>query len=364
VPPTCLAVTKIWSHSLFLLGGIWIAHPAESKISRGDIRQRRRAVRKLFELDKPSSLGAFIALLDDEDAWFRQKAMDAINRWFTAVDCKIVKKLVASNFPEQRVLASTVSRNCEDYEEILLELSEDNVRSVKIAAWNSRLDVDDEEVSPIIQGAFSSDDYDIRKCAVRRLGKMEDLDKEVLLLALDDSSPMIVKSAIAILQAKGGLLDEDVVSERLNSIAKGKNSDLRISALGVVSRNIGRNSEVKDIVIDAIRNCSAPMANSLAKGLRGVEWWRMDEVRGAIISTRNESLVIRLLRGQRDESVVEIRNRVLSDPDRPVETKTRIVEDLMGREISISTLEIVRIMAESADETLSKTSRILLNELG
>ena len=43
-----------------------------------DVRQRRRAVRKLFELDDPIAIDAFIPLLDDSDEWFRGKALMAI----------------------------------------------------------------------------------------------------------------------------------------------------------------------------------------------------------------------------------------------------------------------------------------------
>ena len=46
-----------------------------------DDRQRRRAVRRLFDLDDPESLVGFVPLLGDDDPWFRGKAMEAIRKW-------------------------------------------------------------------------------------------------------------------------------------------------------------------------------------------------------------------------------------------------------------------------------------------
>jgi hypothetical protein len=54
---------------------------AMSRLKHRDIRTRRRAVRTLFEHDDPSVLDAFKPLLDDDDAWFVSKALDAYRQW-------------------------------------------------------------------------------------------------------------------------------------------------------------------------------------------------------------------------------------------------------------------------------------------
>ena len=58
-----------------------VKHPAVFRLQHKDERQRRLAVRRLFELDDPESLSGFIPLLSDEDPWFRRKAMEAVGRW-------------------------------------------------------------------------------------------------------------------------------------------------------------------------------------------------------------------------------------------------------------------------------------------
>ena len=52
-----------------------------SRLSDKDVRQRRIAVRKLFELNDAAALPAFIPLLDDDSEWFRARAANAVRRW-------------------------------------------------------------------------------------------------------------------------------------------------------------------------------------------------------------------------------------------------------------------------------------------
>ena len=47
---------------------------ALAKLHNRDVRQRRRAVRHLFEMNDPEALSGFIKLLEDNDPWFREKA--------------------------------------------------------------------------------------------------------------------------------------------------------------------------------------------------------------------------------------------------------------------------------------------------
>ena len=44
-----------------------VLKPTIRQLSNKDIRIRRRAVRKLFELDDPAAIDAFIPMLNDKD---------------------------------------------------------------------------------------------------------------------------------------------------------------------------------------------------------------------------------------------------------------------------------------------------------
>ena len=70
-----------------------------------DVRQRRRAVRKLFELNDSTAIDAFIPLLDDSDEWFREKALLAIQKWASMKDLELAERLASSQKVEERVLA-------------------------------------------------------------------------------------------------------------------------------------------------------------------------------------------------------------------------------------------------------------------
>ena len=75
------------------------------QLNNKDVRLRRRAVRKLFELDDPAAIDAFIPLLKENDEWFREKALMAIQRWASMKDLDLAEKLSKSKKPEERILA-------------------------------------------------------------------------------------------------------------------------------------------------------------------------------------------------------------------------------------------------------------------
>ena len=68
-------------------------------------------------------------------------------------------------------------------------------------------------------------------------------------------------------------------------------------------------------------------------------------------------------RGERSQKVVPIRDAILSDQNKSAVLKSRIVEDMIGRPVDDSTVEIVSFLAESEDESLSAISKILLAEI-
>ena len=83
--------------------------PALAKLNHSDVRQRRRAVRHLFELDDAEALSGFIKLLEDPDPWFREKAMEAIDRWAASKDLALIERLAASPQDSRRLLAARIA---------------------------------------------------------------------------------------------------------------------------------------------------------------------------------------------------------------------------------------------------------------
>ena len=87
-----------------------VLKPTIRQLSNKDIRIRRRAVRKLFELDDPAAIDAFIPMLNDEDEWFRGKALMAIQRWASMKELELAEKLSVSPNSEERIVACRIAR--------------------------------------------------------------------------------------------------------------------------------------------------------------------------------------------------------------------------------------------------------------
>lgn len=67
---------------------------AMNRLTHRDIRTRRRAVRDLYEHDRPEALEGFVTLLNDEDPWFVAKAIDAHRKWAPMVGVHSVEVLL------------------------------------------------------------------------------------------------------------------------------------------------------------------------------------------------------------------------------------------------------------------------------
>ena len=79
-------------------------------------------------------------------------------------------------------------------------------------------------------------------------------------------------------------------------------------------------------------------------------------------SNASEMLLIRLLRGERSESGAILRDELLNDDSRSEEMRSQLIEDLIGRPISETTLSIVNELAKSDLELISSSAKNLLAE--
>ena len=340
-----------------------VKHSAVSRLFHKDERQRRRAVRKLFELDDPEYLGDFIPLLNDEDPWFRQKAMEAVGRWLRDGHGEVVEMLAKSTYVEQRVLAARLAlRSGEGGGEILLELCKDSGSSVRLAAWKARLGVDEDGAAAEIARAVKSDDSEVRQSAILRLSIMEVIDVNLLKTALNDPSPRVLDAAVSLVAKRPELNEDSEIEGLLITIAMGKEGPMRTAAIGVLASKTLGSPKIAALVLDLTEGGSAGLVSSLATGLRGIPWWQVEGLANRLMTTADDRLVARLLRGEGSDEAVPIRNAILSDPSKSTVLRARIIEDLIGRRVDETTLDIVSSLSKSDDESLSAISRSLLFE--
>ena len=87
---------------------------AIAKLKHKDVRQRRRAVRILFDSDAYESVEAFAPLLDDKDIWFRNKAIEAYRRWAPKHAPHLLVELANSDQLDAQRCVATVLESIHD----------------------------------------------------------------------------------------------------------------------------------------------------------------------------------------------------------------------------------------------------------
>ena len=142
----------------------------------------------------------------------------------------------------------------------------------------------------------------------------------------------------------------------------GEEGPMRTAAIGVLASKSVDFPQIAALVLDLTEGGSAGLVSSLATGLRGIPWWQVEGLADRLVTTADDRLVARLLRGEGSDEVVPIRNTILSDPSKSTVLRARLIEDLIGRRVDETTLDIVSSLSKSDDAALSAISRSLLSE--
>ncbi len=87
---------------------------AIAKLKHKDVRQRRRAVRILFDSDVYESVEAFSIFLEDDDVWFRNKAIEAYRRWAPKHAPHLLEELAEQDRIDGQRCVATVLESIQD----------------------------------------------------------------------------------------------------------------------------------------------------------------------------------------------------------------------------------------------------------
>ncbi len=326
--------------------------PALAKLNHSDVRQRRRAVRHLFKLDDSEALDGFVRLLEDPDPWFREKALEAIDRWAAGKDLALIERLAGAPEDSRRLLAARIAgRAGRAGQAILVGLSADGDQSIRLAAWQARMKGDETAV----EKALSSDDRAIRKVAAQRLAAIGSADEATVLILLGDESQSIRTCGISLVEASDSAPGPATL-DRLSELALSATGETkaRLAAILIQSNpaNIG----------EWIGDQDTAFVNRFSKTLRGADWPSIEGLPMSLEANASESLLARLLRGERAPEATQLREALLSDETRTPEFRSRLIEDLIGRPVPESTLKIIRNLAEAPDEMLAASANNLLAE--
>jgi len=312
------------------------------RLKHKDVRQRRMAVRRLFEIDDPAALATFVELLDVDDEWFVEKAIDAIRKWVDGSNRKVIVSLSVRKEVRLRLLAAELSpRIGSEALSLLSALCSDSDSSVCREAWRARLKID----SGTIPVAIESEDHTIRKLAISHSG-----DPEILEQMLSDSHPRVREAALdQMILIKHS---PEVVDQLFDTPLRLKAATLRFPSL-IESQQVSTISNL----------CSDPepaLRKVIANHLDGVDWFGWSEVCQAVKESKDPYLLPRLLRSRREPEADEMQFDLLNNGDDI--SRVRMLEYLHGRSISDSISDLLPLLIDDVNPLISQAASSLISD--
>tara|TARA_Y100000588_G_scaffold183677_1_gene197485 strand:+ start:192 stop:1175 length:984 start_codon:yes stop_codon:yes gene_type:complete len=311
-----------------------------ARLKHKDVRQRRMAVRRLFEIDDPTALATFVELLDDDDEWFVEKSIDAIRRWVDGAHRKVIVSLSVREEVRLRLLAAELAPRIGSAAlPILSTLCSDSESSVIREAWRSRLKVD----SGTIPVAIENDDHTIRKMAISHSG-----DPEILETMLSDSHPRVREAALDQMIAINH--SPEAVDKLLDGPLRLKAAKLRLPSL--------IESQTTSTICELCHEPDPALRKVIASHLEDVDWFEWEDVYTAAMNSKDPLLLPRLLRSRREPKADEMRLNLLQNAEDV--SRTRVLENLHGRKISEAIFDLLPTLAEDPNPIIAQAASSLV----
>ena len=337
-----------------MASGSYVLKATIRQLNNKDVRLRRRAVRKLFELDDPTAIDAFIPLLKDSDEWFRGKALMAIQRWASMKDLNLAEKLSNSKKPEERILACRIAPKVgKSSERILKKMLDDEDNLVKQNAWKNILNLNED----YIEEAIKSSDVGIRVLAVDKIQLMNKIDNDLIKRIFDDDSSRIRKKAINILKSKPELYSSGEFDDIIIKIAENDNN-IQIDALIMLIESGERNELFIQKIPLWLENDDSKMIKLVVESTENKDWGEIDWLINTIMSSSNDKLISRILRRKKSIEADKYRKEILLDEDRNAILRSRVIEDLFGKEQEKEITEIIHDLESNQNESISETAKM------
>lgn len=321
--------------------GLMLRHELE-RLKHKDVRQRRMAVRRLFEIDDPAALATFIELLDVDDEWFVEKAIDAIRNWVDGSNRKVIVSLSVRNEVRLRLLAAELSpRIGSEALSILSALCSDSDSTVCREAWRARLKID----SGTIPVAIESDDHTIRKLAISHSG-----DPEILEHMLSDSHPRVREAA----------LDQMIlIKHSPEAVDQLFDSPLRLKAAILRFPSLIESNQTS-IISSLCTDPEPALRKVIANHLDGIDWFGWSDVCLAAKESNDPYLLPRLLRSRREPNAEDMQFDLLKNGDDI--SRARMLEYLHGRAISDSISELLPLLVDDSNPLVAQAASSLISD--
>ncbi|CAI8389066.1 MAG: hypothetical protein CMA41_05295 [Euryarchaeota archaeon] len=312
---------------------------AIAKLKHKDVRQRRRAVRILFDSDAHESVEAFSPYLDDEDIWFRNKAIEAYRRWAPKHAPHLLEQLARKGQLDGQRCVATVLDSIPNVKQsatlarLLLDSNDDVVIRKAVNQLISTQEVTNEELKEF----QSSSDHVVRSYATA-------INEQVpeLLESLADSHPDVRR------QAASSLLMMDLESEETKTVQDAIENDDALWKLAVpIALEHSRPN-----LIDLITTKNATQRRFLVQSLKDAVSDADDPRLRTLIDADCTSIVARWLVGRNDSKSDELRHELLFDERVDSIDKSRLLERLLHRQHEPLIQKLAEQLLDISDDEL------------
>ena len=309
------------------------------RLSHKDIRQRRRAIRHLFELDDPFALSGFLPFLDSDDQWFVEQSIEAIRRWDSGKNSKLIERISNHDSKKIRLLSLEVCVRYENSIEILSKLRADSDSDVSKRAWLISLkQYPDSLFQELANDGMTSNFVNIRRTTIESAIK-RGMEK-IILQGMNDEAPIVVSKSIE------GMAKESIIFENLRALLDHPSALVRSTAY----RRLNQENELQsDDTRKLLSNPNGEAIEAVIKAYSaGIEWTNQDLL-DFLTLIPSDSLLPRLIRNSPSDEIDSVRARLLLGSC-PEIRKMRYLEDLIGRNIGPETLISVKKITQEEDE--------------
>lgn len=320
---------------------------AIAKLKHKDVRQRRRAVRILFDSDAYESVEAFSAYLDDDDVWFRNKAIEAYRRWAPKHAPHLLEELAKRDDIDGHRCVATVldaipdSKQATTLSRLLLDSSDDVVVRRAVNQLISAKQATDKE----LRRFQSSEDHVVRSYAAAVNNQVSEL-----LQSLQDAHPDVRR------QAASSLLKMDLNDVDSKALQSAIEHDDALWKLAVPIALENKHPHLVNLMSRKNKSQRKFLVQSLKDAIIDADDSRLR----TLIDSNCTSIVARWLVGRNDVKSDELRQELLFDQRVDSIDKSRLLERLLHRqqEPAIQTLA-KKLMDESKDELVLSAAQNL-----
>ena len=309
------------------------------RLSHKAVRQRRRAIRHLFELNDPFALSGFLQFLDSDDQWFVDQSIEAIRRWDNGEKKELLTRLSKHKSSEIRLLSLEIAGRYDDTDRILTKLRNDSDSEVAKRAWIvSVRQYPDNQFHDIADEGLNSNFVNVRRAVIE--SAIDRGIEHLVLKGLSDSSPMVISKSIRALSS------ESLEIERIRDFLLHPSPLVRTSAYRrIYSENKLTIEDTKSI----ISNHSSDSMEAIIEVFSDSLGWASAELLPLLTEVPSDSLIPRLIRNSPSIEVDSIRAKLLLGKCNDIR-KMRYLEDLIGRDFGEETLSSVVKLSEEIDE--------------